>query len=159
MEKKMKKCNIYIVCLVWLVIDQIIKQLIKFFLTVGEKVVVIPNFFNFYYLQNEGAAFSSLIGMRFLLIMITVVAFFLIAGFIKKNEIESRLERVSLGMILGGMLGNLIDRVSYGYVIDYMSFTFYKYSFAVFNFADMGIVIGVCLLIILMIRGEQNGTK
>lgn len=155
----MKKFSIYGICILWMIVDQIIKRVIITTLNIGEKITIISQFFQIHYLQNEGAAFSSFSGMRILLIVIAIIAFFLIAHFIKKNEINSKLEIISLGMILGGLMGNLIDRLIYGYVIDYLSFTILHYSFAVFNFADIGIVIGIGLFLILMIRREKNETK
>lgn len=152
----MKKISIYIICTIWLVIDQIIKNIVISYLNVGEKITIISNLFQINYLQNEGAAFSSFTGMRVLLILITITAFYMIASYIKKNEITSKLEIISLGIILGGILGNLIDRVSFGYVIDYLSFTIFGYQFAVFNFADIGIVVGIFLLIILLLRRKKN---
>lgn len=152
----MKKISIYIICTIWLVIDQIIKNIVISYLNVGEKITIISNLFQINYLQNEGAAFSSFTGMRVLLILITITAFYMIASYIKKNEITSKLEIISLGIILGGILGNLIDRVSFGYVIDYLSFTIFGYQFAVFNFADIGIVVGIFLLIILLLRRKEN---
>ena len=152
----MKKISIYIICTIWLIIDQIIKGIVVSYLNVGEKINVISNLFQINYLQNEGAAFSSFTGMRVLLILITITAFYMIASYIKKNEITSKLEIISLGIILGGILGNLIDRVSFGYVIDYLSFTIFGYQFAVFNFADIGIVVGIFLLIILLLRRKEN---
>lgn len=152
----MKKISIYIICTIWLVIDQIIKNIVISYLNVGEKITIISNLFQINYLQNEGAAFSSFTGMRVLLILITITAFYMIASYIKKNEITSKLEMISLGIILGGILGNLIDRVSFGYVIDYLSFTIFGYQFAVFNFADIGIVVGIFLLIILLLRRKEN---
>ena len=152
----MKKISIYIICTIWLIIDQIIKGIVVSYLNVGEKINVISNFFKINYLQNEGAAFSSFTGMRVLLIFITVIAFYMIASYIKKNEITSKLEVISWGMILGGILGNLIDRVSQEFVIDYLSFTIFGYPFAVFNFADIGIVVGIFILAILLLRRKQN---
>ena len=152
----MKKNSIYIICTIWLIIDQIIKNIVISYLNIGEKITVISNFFQINYLQNEGAAFSSFTGMRLLLIIITIIAFYMIASYIKKNQINSKLEKISWGMILGGILGNLIDRIYNGYVIDYLSFIIFGYPFAVFNFADIGIVVGIFILAILLLRRKQN---
>ena len=76
-----------------------------------------------------------------------------------KNEIINKTEIISIGIILGGIVGNLIDRIVYGNVIDYLSFKLFGYDFAVFNFADIGIVVGVILLLIHFLVGEKNGSK
>lgn len=138
------------------IIDQIIKLILKFNMKVGNTVNIIPNFFKLEYLQNTGAAFSSFEGMRYILIIISLLIFVLIIKYIKKNEISRKLEIIPLGMILGGLVGNLIDRVFYGYVIDYLSFTIFGYSFAVFNLADSFIVVGVILLVIDVIIVESR---
>ena len=148
---KMKKDKIYQICAVSLILDQFIKFLITYNMKVGNIITVIPNFFEIYYLQNKGAAFSSFQGMRYLLILISLVIFIGLIKHIKNNNITKKVEIISLGFIMGGLVGNLIDRILYGYVIDYLSFTFFGYSFAVFNLADITIVIGTVILIISMI--------
>ena len=156
MVMKMKKSNILGIYLITCIIDQIIKLIIKFNMKVEDTIMIIPNFFNIEYLQNTGAAFSSFEGMRYILIIISLLIFILLIKFIKKNEMLRSLEIVSLGLILGGLVGNLIDRVFYGYVIDYLAFTIFGYSFAVFNLADSFIVIGVILIIVDIIKKEME---
>lgn len=156
----MKKSRIFRIYLVTCIIDQIVKLIIKFNMKVGDTISIIPNFFNIEYLHNSGAAFSSFEGMRFVLVVISLVIFISMIKYIKKNDISKKVEIISFGMILGGLVGNLIDRVFYGYVIDYLAFTIFGYSFAVFNLADSFIVIGVISLAIDMIltslRNEQH---
>lgn len=156
----MKKSKIFRIYLVTCIIDQIVKLIIKFNMKVGDTISIIPNFFNIEYLHNSGAAFSSFEGMRFVLVVISLVIFISMIKYIKKNDISKKVEIISFGMILGGLVGNLIDRVFYGYVIDYLAFTIFGYSFAVFNLADSFIVIGVISLAIDMIltslRNEQH---
>lgn len=155
----MKKDKIYNICVLWLVIDQMIKMLVTMKLKLYQKIILVPNFFKIYYVKNDGAAFSSFAGMRYLLIIISIVMFFLLYRYISKNKITNKFSIISLGMILGGLVGNLVDRLLYGSVIDYISFSLFNYSFAVFNFADIGIVIGVIILLIQLIRGEENGKR
>ena len=155
----MKKDKIYQICAVGLMIDQFIKFLVVNNMKLGSIITVIPNFFEIYYLQNKGAAFSSFMGMRYILILISFIIFFGLMTHIKKNNITKKVEIISLGLIMGGLIGNLIDRILYGYVIDYLAFTFFGYSFAVFNFADSLIVIGVILLVIEIIRSDINEYK
>lgn len=150
----MKKQKLYNICVWWILIDQLIKMIITMKMKLFQKLVIIPGFFKIQYLKNEGAAFSTFTGKRYLLIAIAIIIFFLLNRYITKNKITRKLEIISLGMIMGGLVGNLIDRLLYGSVIDYLSFTFFKYSFAVFNFADIGIVLGIVILIIDIIRSE-----
>lgn len=152
----MSKSKIFNIYILTLIIDQVIKLIIKFNMKVNDEITVISNFFKINYLQNTGAAFSSFKGMRYILIIVTLIIFFLLIKYIKKNEINKKIEIVSLGLIMGGLVGNLIDRILYGYVIDYLSFTIFNYPFAVFNLADTFIVIGVILFVIDIILIESR---
>ncbi len=151
----MKKDKIYTICVWWIIIDQIIKLLITMKMKLNSIITIIPNFFRIYYVENTGAAFSSFSGKRYLLILISIIVFFVLVDYIKKNKITRKLEIISLGMIMGGLVGNLIDRLLYSAVIDYLSFIIFGYKFAIFNLADIGIVVGIVILLINMIR-EKN---
>lgn len=119
-------------------------------------ITIIPNLFRIYYVKNEGAAFSVFSGKRYLLIAISIIVFFVLADYIKKNKITKKLEIISLGMIMGGLVGNLIDRLLYSAVIDYLSFIIFGYKFAIFNLADIGIVVGIIILIISMFKEKRT---
>ena len=144
----MKKKRIFQIYLISFIIDQIIKCIIKFNMKINDEIVIIKDFFKINYLQNDGAAFSSFQGQRYLLIIVSLFIFLMIVKYIKNNDVNKKLEVVSLGLIMGGLVGNLIDRIIYGSVIDYLSFKIFNYNFPVFNLADSFIVIGVILLII-----------
>ena len=81
---------------------------------------------------------------------------YLFAMVVPFNLLEGLIFSVAFALIYGGLVGNLIDRVVYGYVIDYLHFFIFDYSFPVFNFADTAIVIGFSLVIIAIIKGEEN---
>lgn len=153
MNKK-KKEKIYNICAFWVILDQVIKLMITMQMKPYQKIRIIPGFFQLFYTKNDGAAFSSFSGMRYLLIIVSLLAFLILIHYIKKTRIQKKIGILSLGLLLGGLVGNLIDRLLYGYVIDYLSFTIFGYSFAVFNFADMGIVIGVFLFLIYVVKEE-----
>lgn len=155
----MRKSKIFSIYIFTFIIDLIVKLIVKFNMKVGDTISIIPHFFKIEYLQNTGAAFSSFEGGRYVLIGISLIIYFLLINYIKKNEISRKIEIVALGLILGGLIGNLIDRIFYGYVIDYLSFEIFGYSFAVFNLADSFIVISVILLIIDMILVEIESRK
>lgn len=155
----MSKSKIYSTCSVFLILDQFIKLLVIFNLDLYQEIIVIPSFFKIYYLRNEGAAFSSFSGMRYLLIGIGILMVYLINRYISKIKLKRKIELFSLGIVLGGIIGNLIDRLLYGYVIDYLSFTIFNYDFAVFNLADIGIVVGIFLLLIDTIRRDFYDIK
>ena len=80
----------------------------------------------------------------------------MLISYIKKNNIQNKLELVSISLIIGGSLGNLMDRVIRGYVIDFLDFKIFNYNFPIFNLADTFIVIGVILLLLKEIRKENN---
>ena len=106
-------------------------------------------FFSFCYVKNSGAAFSILEDATLLLIIISVLFILLIDNTIKKEYRNlSNLSIISLGMIIGGIFGNLIDRIIYRSVIDFISFSFGNYHFPIFNIADIGITVGVFLLLV-----------
>lgn len=152
----MKKDKIYIICVWWIIIDQIIKLLVTMKMKLNSVITIIPNLFRIYYVKNEGAAFSVFSGKRYLLIAISIIVFFVLADYIKKNKITKKLEIISLGMIMGGLVGNLIDRLLYSAVIDYLSFIIFGYKFAIFNLADIGIVVGIIILIISMFKEKRT---
>lgn len=155
----MKKDKIYIICVWWIIIDQIIKTIVTMKMKLEEAINIIPNFFRLYYIKNTGAAFSIFAGKKYLLIIVGIIVFFCLVHYIKKNRITKRLEIISLGIMMGGIVGNLVDRLLYGAVIDYLSFIIFGYSFAVFNFADIGIVIGIVMLVISIIKQNNNDKK
>ena len=139
------------------IVDQITKFMIINTMHIHESFPVIKNFFHITYVQNDGAAWSMLKGNRFLLIVIALIALGLMCFFIFKNQNLSLLENVSISILIGGILGNLIDRILYGYVIDFLDFRFGSYYFPVFNVADICIVISVILIIITLFRRDFGG--
>lgn len=145
-----------IISIILLCIDQISKLLVVNLLTKTDSITIIKNFFYLTYINNDGAAFSILVGKRIFLILIAVLVIVMLIRYIKKNNIQNKLELVSLALIIGGSLGNLMDRVIRGYVIDFLDFKIFNYNFPIFNLADTFIVIGVFLLLLKEIRKENN---
>ena len=145
-----------IISIILLCIDQISKLLVVNLLTKTDSITIIKNFFYLTYINNDGAAFSILVGKRIFLILIAVLVTVMLIRYIKKNNIQYKLELVSISLIIGGSLGNLMDRVVRGYVIDFLDFKIFNYNFPIFNLADTFIVIGVFLLLLKEIRKENN---
>ena len=145
-----------IISIILLCIDQISKLLVVNLLTKTDSITIIKNFFYLTYINNDGAAFSILVGKRIFLILIAVLVIVMLIRYIKKNNIQNKLELVSLALIIGGSLGNLMDRVVRGYVIDFLDFKIFNYNFPIFNLADTFIVMGVILLLLKEIRKENN---
>ena len=145
-----------IISIILLCIDQISKLLVVNLLTKTDSITIIKNFFYLTYINNDGEAFSILVGKRIFLILIAVLVIVMLIRYIKKNNIQNKLELVSISLIIGGSLGNLMDRVIRGYVIDFLDFKIFNYNFPIFNLADTFIVIGVFLLLLKEIRKENN---
>ena len=136
----MKKENLYKISVITIIIDQLIKLFIKTNIT--KDIVIIPKIFKITNVINTGAAFSILKNNNTLLILININILVLLNYFINKNNIEN--DYFELGIILGGIVGNLFDRLLYNGVIDYIEIS----NFPVFNLADSLIVLGIILLII-----------
>lgn len=145
----------YIIMIFLLVL---LDQLSKFFIVSNFKVydewIIIKDFFKFEYVQNTGISFGLFSGGRILIIIASLV----VIGFMIYDLFheESKIHYFSCMLILSGALGNLIDRVVRGYVVDFISFTFFGHKMAIFNIADICVVIGVILYILLMFVEGKN---
>jgi len=155
----MKKRNIiYLISILILVIfDQVTKLLVVNNLSSGSDINIINNFLKFSYVENTGAAFGILNNNIIFLIGVSLLLIFYIIREIKNNE--NKLYVFSMSIILSGALGNLIDRIFRGYVVDFISFTIFDVEMPLFNIADMLITFGVIILLFLIIRGEENDKK
>ena len=151
----MKKIGIF--STTFFFVDQIIKLAIKYFCVLNKSITIIPKFFFITYTENTGAAWSILEGNRIFLILITLVALFFFYQYFLKGKVFQTYETITYSLLLGGIFGNLMDRILYGSVIDYLDFRIFSYPFPIFNFADMCIVIGVGLLILDIIRRDTHG--
>lgn len=156
--KKNKEQAYKITCII-LIIDQILKNIIKTKMSLNQEIVLIKNFFSINYLKNTGAAFSILTNQTFILIIISFIIIFVLDRFLTKEKNLNNLSVISIGLILGGIFGNLLDRIIYKGVIDYLSFRIFSYNFPVFNFADMAITIGTFLLLFNMVKEEIQNKK
>ena len=152
MKQSIKK--IYIISLILIVVDQLIKGVVSYNMNLYDSVTLIKGFLDINLVHNTGAAFSLLQGGRIIFIVIAVLVIFGLTIYIVKQDSVNKNGILIYGLLLGGIIGNLIDRIIHGYVIDYISFTIVNYKFPVFNFADTCIVIGVILAIIVAIKEE-----
>ena len=144
------------IALTTVLLDQIIKNALIFFMSFGKSITEIKGFFNITLIGNTGAAFSILSSNTILLIVISVVVLNVIYfGFIKGKKLTD-FEQLSYGLLIGGIMGNLIDRVVHMQVIDYLDFTFFEYNFPVFNLADIAIVVSMILIVFQIIKGDKH---
>ena len=98
-------------------------------------------------------------GHRYLIICITTIIIVVLANYLHKNNNMLKYETISYLMIIAGSLGNLYDRIIYGYVIDFLDFNIFGYNYPIFNIADSYIVIGIIILIIGIWRDNNDRNK
>lgn len=142
----------YLVSLISFMIDRIIKILVV--LLNIDNVTIINNFFNINLAYNYGAAWSILTGKKIFLILISIIIVIGIYFILIRGKKLRTYESITYGLLIGGILGNLFDRIVYGYVIDFLDFYIFGYDFPIFNLADSFIVISIFMLIVDLIRGE-----
>jgi len=134
-----------------LVLDQASKVLMVSWLSLYETVAIIP-YFNLTMAHNTGAAFSFLADAGgwqkwFFIILASIISLILVI-WLKKLSPQNKLEALSISMILGGAIGNVVDRFVYGYVIDFLDVYYGAYHWPAFNVADSAICIGAILLVV-----------
>jgi signal peptidase II len=147
-----------------LALDQATKVLVQANLGPHEAIPVIPGYFDLVHVLNLGAAFGFLnqegLGwQRWFFIVASILACGVIFWLLRSEEGQSRLGATGLGLVLGGALGNLVDRVRTGLVVDFLDFHVGGWHWPAFNVADMGISCGVGLLIISMYATGQRRNR
>ena len=140
----------YLITLIGIIIDRVVKILVENF--ISNDIVLIKNFFYLTFTKNDGAAFSMLGGARFFFIAVSIIVLILLFLYIRKTNTKN----IGIYMLIGGIVGNLIDRLFFGYVIDYLGFILFGKYMPIFNFADILIVIGT---FIILIGSEKNEIK
>lgn len=149
---------VFLITLLIVVLDQASKYAAVKYLKGNNPYVIIENFFQLYYVENFGAAFGILQNKKIFFIIITSLVIISIVFFlVKEFHNLNKLMKIALAMLMGGTIGNFIDRIRLSYVIDFISFKFGKgYDFPVFNIADMFIVIGTFLIMILVLLNKYE---
>ncbi len=141
--------------------DQITKYLVTLYLKGKPPVTFIPGVVQFNYAENTGMAFSMLSGARWVFIALTTVVCAVGIWYIFSNRCKSLWAYWSIGVVISGGIGNLIDRIANNYVVDFIEPTFV--NFAVFNIADSAVTLGAISLAAFLIydafrsKGEKNG--
>jgi signal peptidase II len=128
--------------------DQITKLLIRDNFALHESLSIVSGFFDLRYIQNTGAAWGMFAGGHLWLSLLSVVMLGVILVFRRSFLSNSLIDRICLGLIVGGIVGNLIDRVRLQYVVDFLDFYWRTHHFPAFNVADSAICVGVALYII-----------
>ncbi len=143
-----------LLCAALIVVDQLLKHWAVVALAPAGAMPFIPGIMELRYIENDGSAFNLFSGMRVFLIVLTGAALLVGAYILLFRRPKDKLMYLSILMVFSGGMGNWIDRVRSGYVVDYFATLFI--DFAVFNFADILICVGFGLLIIAFIRDEMR---
>ncbi|MET0103879.1 MAG: signal peptidase II [Sedimenticola sp.] len=143
-------------------LDQVSKQLVESSLMLYEAVPVMP-FFNLTLAYNEGAAFSFLSDQggwqRWFFSGLALLVSIILVIWISRLQQRERLIAIALSLIVGGAIGNLIDRVLYGHVIDFLDLYYGQWHWPAFNIADSAIFVGVVLMLLDAFRGEPEESR
>lgn len=151
---------LYLVAFLVIVIgDQVTKIIVDHTLSLGASYAIIDNFFYFTYAHNTGAAWGMLAGKISLFLIVSIIAAVGIIYYFIKSESYQKLTRFGLVLVFGGLIGNLIDRLAFGYVRDFIDFIIFGYNFPIFNVADMAITIGMALVILEISIEEYKAWK
>lgn len=144
------------------VMDQVSKTLVQANLLPTDVVSVIPGFMNIRFVRNTGAAWGSFQGNNLALTVVSVVMLGLLIAFRKHFGGRSVISRTGMGLLAGGIIGNLVDRIKLGYVVDFLDFHAFGWHFPAFNVADSAICVGVGLYVFAQLflsagDGEERG--
>ena len=150
----MKKAK-YGVILLIIIIDQAVKAAVRNSFDVGESRDVLGDIFSLTYVQNTGAAFSMLTGMKWLLIIGPILAILFGIWYMEKHEDQHWTLYAAVSLTVGGGISNIIDRLALGYVTDMFDFHFWP----VFNVADIAICVGCGILVIYVLKFYEDKTN
>ena len=142
----------YLVALILLSLDQFSKYLIRQNMSLAESIPVIKSIFHITYVENTGIAFGLFPQGQSLFVVISLIIILVIVFLERRKVLKSARERFCLGLVLGGALGNLIDRLRFGFVIDFLDFRVWP----VFNFADSAVCIGGILMAFFILRKRPS---
>lgn len=140
-------------------LDQITKLAVILRFGLGEYITVIPGFFDLRYVRNTGAAWGMLAGYGIFLILLSIVMLVLIYLYRRQFLYDSNLHKVAGGLMTAGIIGNLVDRIKWGYVIDFLDFYAGSSHFPAFNVADSAICIGVSLYILSQVLDARRSRQ
>ena len=149
----------YVLTLLVILLDQWTKWLIVKSMELGESIPVIENLLHITSHRNRGAAWGMLEGQFWLFYIITAIVVVAIIYFMQKEAKGKPLMKISLAVLLGGAIGNFIDRLFRGEVVDFVQTFIFSYRFPIFNIADAALTIGVILLFIAMFMEDRKGKK
>ncbi len=145
----------FIIAVIILIIDQLSKSLIEIYFNSNSSYVLIKNFFALTIVHNTGGAWSIFANYSDLFIIFSVIAVIILLRFMLSFQNNFR-NNLAFALTISGIMSNLADRLFLGYVRDFLDFTIFGYDYPIFNIADIAIVVGVCLLILAILKGEAQ---
>ncbi|MGN4156363.1 signal peptidase II [Staphylococcus auricularis] len=141
-----------------LVFDQLTKWMVATSMRVGESFEVIPGFLNITSHRNNGAAWGILSGKMWFFYIITIIILIVLVGFYIKEAKGNLAMQVTLSLLFAGAIGNFIDRIINGEVVDFIDTYIFGYDFPIFNVADSSLTIGVIVMIILLLKDMNKAS-
>ncbi len=157
---KLKRYYWIILSVGLVIFDQITKYLVVRFLPINDSIVLIPDFFSLTHVRNTGAAFGLFANQRWIFLIFTSVVLIAAVTLLCTKKIKSHWGIITLSMIIGGGVGNMIDRIFLGEVVDFFAFNFWGYEFAVFNVADIFVCCGtIALAIYILVTHDFDSPK
>jgi len=152
-----RNSSYFLFIIIWVIADQATKFLVARLVPLYGSRTVIPGFFNLSHIHNKGAIFGffSQEGGAFIRLVLTAASFLalgLVIYYFIKTPASERFMKFALTLILAGALGNLIDRLFQGFVIDFLDFHIGSHHWPFFNLADSSITVGACLLVLVLLR-------
>jgi len=140
-----------------ILVDQGAKILVEVRMEVGQSIPVLGNFFRLTFIRNAGGAFGIFFGGSWFYLVSSILAIALIFYYLRRMSAGHTWARVSLAMILGGALGNLVDRLRCGMVTDFLDFGIGRLRWPVFNLADAAVTVGVVVFLLSMLLKKAEG--
>ena len=147
--------RIVIIAFLTFILDQVSKIVVESLIEYHHSVTIIKNFFKLTIVHNYGISWGILEGKRLIIIIGTLIVMLIVYKLLLSFKSNIR-NNIAFGLLIGGMIGNFVDRLFLGYVRDFLDFKIFNYNYPVFNVGDMAIVIGIILIIIATLKGEDE---
>ncbi|SDW03096.1 signal peptidase II Aspartic peptidase. MEROPS family A08 [Marinococcus luteus] len=149
----------YLLAALIIIFDQVTKYIVAASMRIGESIEVVPSFLYLTSHRNAGAAFGILQGQRWFFLIITIVVIAVVVYYMQQYGTLSFTFGIPLALVLGGAIGNFIDRMLFGEVVDFVDVYLFAYNYPIFNVADAALTVGVVWLIIGMFLDERSRKK
>ena len=140
-------------------LDQLTKWIVVMTISLNDSITLIPTFLSFTHVRNFGASWSLFQNQIPFLIAVTIIALIFFFVWYQRLGPEYTFEKIGLMLMIGGTLGNFIDRVLLGYVVDFIDVIIFGYDFPIFNVADMALTLGVIALLIHELKGVLHAKR